>query len=135
MADLTDAAIDAALERGRAAHANEPRAAAARYDRPSGRVIVDLENGCTFAFPPRLAQGLEGASDDQLAAVEILGRGYGLHWEELDVDLSLPGLMAGIFGTKAWMAGHAGRATSPAKAAAARANGAKGGRPRKTANR
>lgn len=135
MAELTDVAIDAALERGRAAHANEPRAAAARYDRASGRVIVDLENGCTFAFPPRLAQGLEAASDDQLAAVEILGRGYGLHWEELDVDLSLPGLMAGIFGTKAWMARHAGRATSPAKAAASRANGAKGGRPRKSAHR
>lgn len=134
MADLTDAALDAALERGRAARASEPRAATARYDRPSGRVIVDLENGCTFAFPPRLAQGLEGASDDQLAAVEILGRGYGLHWEELDVDLSLPGLMAGIFGTKAWMARRAGQATSAAKAAAARANGTKGGRPRKTAN-
>lgn len=135
MADLTDAAIDAALERGRAARASEPRAAAARYDRASGRVIVDLENGCTFAFPPRLAQELEGASDDQLAAVEILGQGYGLHWEELDVDLSLPGLMAGIFGTKAWMARRAGQATSAAKAAAARANGAKGGRPRKSANR
>lgn len=135
MADLTDAAIDAALERGHAAHASEPRAAAARYDRASGRVIVDLENGCTFAFPPRLAQGLEAASDDQLAAIEILGRGYGLHWEELDVDLSLPGLMAGIFGTKAWMARRAGQTTSAAKAAAARANGAKGGRPRKQANR
>jgi len=135
MVDLTDTAIDAALERGRAAHANEPRAAAARYDRSSGRVIVDLENGCTFAFPPRLAQGLEAASDDQLAAVEILGRGYGLHWEELDVDLSLPGLMAGLFGTKAWMVRRAGQATSVAKAAASRANGAKGGRPRKTANR
>ena len=135
MVDLTDAAIDAALERGRAARASEPRAAAVRYDRASGRVIVDLENGCAFAFPPRLAQGLEAASDDQLAAVEILGQGYGLHWEELDVDLSLPGLMAGIFGTKAWMARRAGQATSAAKAAASRANGAKGGRPRKTANR
>lgn len=135
MVELTDTAIDVALERGRAAHANEPRAAAARYDRSSGRVIIDLENGCTFAFPPRLAQGLEGASDDQLAAVETLGRGYGLHWEELDVDLSLPGLMAGIFGTKAWMARRAGQATSAAKAAASRANGAKGGRPRKAANR
>ena len=135
MVELTDTAIDAALERGCAAHANEPRAAAARYDRSSGRVIVDLENGCTFAFPPRLAQGLEAASDDQLAAVEILGQGYGLHWEELDVDLSLPGLMAGIFGTKAWMVRRAGQATSAAKAAASRANGAKGGRPRKAANR
>lgn len=135
MADLTDAAIDAALEQGRAAHASEPRAAAARYDRASGRVIVDLENGCTFAFPPHLAQGLEEATADQLSAIEILGNGYGLHWEELDVDLSLPGLMAGIFGTKAWMARRAGQSTSVAKAAAARANGAKGGRPRKSASR
>ncbi|ABC23216.1 DUF2442 domain-containing protein [Rhodospirillum rubrum] len=115
MADLTDALIDAALERGRSAHANEPRAAKARYDRSSARVIVDLENGCTFAFPPRLAQGLEGASDDQLCAVEILGQGYGLHWETLDVDLSLPGLMAGIFGTKAWMAKRAEPPPSAAK--------------------
>ena len=39
-----------------------------------------------------------------------------------------------LFGTKAWMselARRGGRITSPAKAAAARANGAKGGRPRK----
>ncbi|WP_262423121.1 DUF2442 domain-containing protein [Brevundimonas denitrificans] len=98
-------------------------------------MIVDLENGCTFAFPPRLAQGLETASEDQLSGVEILGQGYGLHWEALDVDLSLPGLMAGIFGTKAWMARRAGQTKSLAKAAAARANGAKGGRPRKAANR
>ncbi|MEP9356351.1 DUF2442 domain-containing protein [Xanthobacter sp. KR7-65] len=131
MADLTDAAIDAALERGRQAHESEPRAAAARFDRQSGRVIVDLTNGCTFGFPPRLAQGLEAATDDQLAAVEILGNGYGLHWETLDVDLSMPGLMAGIFGTNTYMARRAGQATSAAKAAAARANGAKGGRPRK----
>jgi hypothetical protein len=96
-------------------------------------VIVELTNGCTFTFPPRLAQGLESATADQLAAVEVLGAGYGLHWEALDVDLSIPGLLAGLFGTKAYMARHAGRARSPAKAAAARANGAKGGRPRKSA--
>lgn len=130
---MSDAVIDAALERGRDARANEPRAAAARYDPAANRVIVDLENGCTFAFPPRLAQGLGGASEEQLADVEVLGRGHGLHWEALDVDLSLPDLMAGIFGTTVWMARRAGQATSAAKAAASRANGAKGGRPRKTA--
>lgn len=133
MVDITDAQIDAALERGKLALETEPRAATARYDRQLDRVIVDLTNGCTFAFPPRIAQGLETATADQLAEVEILGLGYGLHWEGLDVDLSLPGLMAGILGTKAYMARRAGQASSPAKAAAARANGAKGGRPRKAA--
>lgn len=133
MAELTDAQIDAALERGRTARLHEPRAAAARYDRRSGRVVVELSNGCTFAFPPHLAQGLEAATEEQLAQVEVLRAGSGLHWQALDADLSIPGLLAGLFGTKAYLAQQAGRATSPAKAAAARANGAKGGRPRRSA--
>jgi hypothetical protein len=133
MAGLTDAQIDAALERGRTARLHEPRAAATRYDRRSGRVVVELANGCTFAFPPHLAQGLEVAIEEQLSQVEILGSGSGLHWEALDADLSIPGLLAGLFGTKAYLAQQAGRATSPAKATVARANGAKGGRPRRPA--
>jgi len=84
-------------------HAFEPRAKRARYDRKTGRVLVELTNGCSFAFPARRAQGLEDASDDELADVSILGCGLGLHWEKLDVDLSVPGLLAGLFGTKAWM--------------------------------
>ncbi|SNT24250.1 Protein of unknown function [Sphingomonas laterariae] len=134
MTDLTDAQIDAAMARGKLALESEPRAAAARYDPALDRMVIDLTNGCTFAFPPRIAQGLERATAQQLADVEILGLGYGLHWEALDVDLSLPGLLTGLFGTKAHMARLAGQATSPAKAAAARANGAKGGRPRKMAH-
>jgi hypothetical protein len=133
MAEPSDAEIDAALARGREARSAEPRARSARYDGESGRVVMELTNGCIFAFPARLAQGLEEASDEQLAAVEILGAGSGLHWDELDVDLSVPGLLAGLLGTAAWMAGRAGRATSPTKAAAARANGRRGGRPRTSA--
>lgn len=133
MVDLTDIEIDTALERGRIAQQTEPRATAARYDKKNSRIIVDLTNGCTFAFPPRMAQGLEAATDEDLASVEILGAGYGLHWEALDTDFTVGGLLAGVFGTKAYMARRAGQATSPAKAAAARANGAKGGRPKKQA--
>jgi len=125
--------IDDALARGRNTRASEPRALSARFDARNGRMIVELTNGCTFAFPPRLVQGLEDAGDSDLSAVEILGAGYGLHWEPLDVDISVPGLLAGIFGTKSHMARQAGKATSAAKAEAARANGAKGGRPRKSA--
>jgi hypothetical protein len=131
MADWNDATIDAALARGKALRAEEPRAVSARYDRRRGRVVVALTNGCTFAFPARLVQGLEDASADQLADIALLGAGYGLHWKALDVDVSVPGLLAGVFGTAAYMARRAGATRSPAKAAAARANGAKGGRPRK----
>lgn len=134
MVELTDAQIDAAEQRGRALQAVEPRAATARYDRQLGRVVVDLTSGCAFSFPPRIVQDLENATDEQLEGVEVLGLGYGLHWEALDADISVPGLLAGIFGTKAYMARRAGQATSPAKATAARINGAKGGRPRKAAH-
>jgi hypothetical protein len=131
MTELTDLELDAAAERGRVAAQIEPRATSARFDAGHGRVVVDLTNGCTFAFPARIVQGLEQASDADLAEVAVLGSGYALHWPTLDVDITVPGVLAGVFGTKAYMARLAGQATSPAKAAAARSNGAKGGRPRK----
>jgi hypothetical protein len=133
MVEITDTDIDAALARGHTVRNGEPRAASAHYDRKSDRIVVEFTNGCTFTLPPHLVQGLEEATSDDLAQIEILGNGYGLHWETLDVDLSIPGLLAGVFGTRAHMARLAGRARSPAKAAAARVNGAKGGRPRKSA--
>jgi hypothetical protein len=124
----------AAVERGRVADATEPRAVSVRYDRGSRRVIVELRNGCTFMFPADLGQGLRGATDDDLAEVEVMGEGFGLHWAKLDADLAVPSLMAGRFGSKAWMSElgrMGGKSTSAAKAAAARANGKKGGRPKK----
>jgi hypothetical protein len=131
MAELTRVQIDAANARGREIAATLPHAAKARYDRRSRRIVVELTNGSLFAFPAELAQGLAGASADQLSEIELSGGGYGLHWPQLDADLTVPGLLAGIFGTARWMAAQAGRASSPAKAAAARRNGAKGGRPHK----
>lgn len=133
MAELTQAQIDRANAAGRELAAAVPHAVRARYDRRSRRIVIDLTNGSRFAFPPELAQGLSGASPDVLSEIELSGGGYGLHWPSLDVDLSVPGLLAGVFGTARWMAAKAGRATSPAKAAAARRNGAKGGRPKKAA--
>jgi hypothetical protein len=135
MTELTDAEFDAAVQRGEELAAHEPRATSAQYDAASGRVIVELANGCTFTFPARSLQGLANASDDALADVEVLGSGYGLHWEQLDADFTVPGLLMGVFGGRSWMAREqarrAGQATSAAKAAAARSNGAKGGRPRR----
>ncbi|UYN94848.1 MAG: DUF2442 domain-containing protein [Enhydrobacter sp.] len=132
---LTARELDRATARGRELALTEPLAKSVRYERRTGRVIVDLTNGCTFVFPARALQGLAKASDAELAEVEILGTGYGLHWETLDADFTVPGLLMGVFGTRAWMASEmarrAGQTRSPAKSAAARANGRKGGRPRR----
>ena len=113
-------------EAGRA----EPRAATAWYDDVAGVVMVEMKNGCRFGFPPGLVHGLAGGTPAQLAAVEVWEDGEVLHWEELDADADLNGLMLHAFNVKAWAARYLGSATSEAKARAARENGKKGGRPR-----
>lgn len=135
MAHLTDTEFSAAEARGQVMLETEPRAVSARYSRKTGRVTLELMNGCSYVFPTHLVQDLSEASPEDLTDLEVDGMGFNLHWTKLDVDLYVPGLVAGIFGTRAWMrkalARQAGQATSAAKTAAARENGRKGGRPRK----
>lgn len=134
--DDFDAEYKRAVQAAKEADASEPRAIAARYDRKAKRVVVDLRGGASFSFPPELAQGLAGASAADLAKIVVTPSGSGLRWPTLDADFSLPALMLGIFGTQQWMAElgrRGGRATSETKAATARANGKKGGRPKKAA--
>ena len=111
---------------------SDPRAIAAHYDR--GQIVIDLSTGYQVSFAASRAQGLAGASSSDLAEIEITPSGYGLHWPKLDADLWLPALLEGMFGSRAWMAARlgaeGGKATSDAKAAAARENGKRGGRPR-----
>jgi hypothetical protein len=118
----TDAALAKARTRSR--RLRGPFAASVRYDRRRGRVVVVLTTGLELAFDPRLAQGLETASPEALSRVEVTGVGYGIYFPDLDVDLSLPGLMQGLLGSREWM-------KRQARAEASRANGRLGGRPRK----
>jgi hypothetical protein len=127
----SDAGTEAAIARGKEMMRTEPRALSARYDPKSGRIIVELASGATFAFPPALVEGLCDGTPEQLAEVEVAGSGFRLHWPSLDQDYTVAGLMNGIFGTARWMAQRAGSATSEKKALASRENGKKGGRPRK----
>lgn len=48
--------------------------------------------GVPLAYFPRLLQ----ASPEQRDNVVISGGGSGLHWEELDEDISVPALLLGI---------------------------------------
>ena len=112
-----------------------------KLGRGSGLKINDvfwtifLNNGAFFSFPPVLAQALHEATPEQLAEVEVVGAGSGLYFPAIDADLYVPALIEGVFGSKTWMAGRmgqdGGRSRSERKAAAARANGKLGGRPRK----
>jgi hypothetical protein len=129
------AQVEAAQARGQVEQASALRAQAARYDKRKKLIVIDLVNGSSFSFPPQLAQGLANARTAELADIEISPHGAGLHWPQLDADLTVEGLLAGLFGSRSWMRQHAskaGRVKSSAKAQAAKANGAKGGRPRKT---
>lgn len=132
------AQIPAAVAAAAEADAAEPRARSASFDAASRRVRIELANGCAFEFPAELAQGLAGAAPADLARVQVYPGGDALRWDALDVDLSVPGLLAGLFGGRAWMremgkrmGQKGGRARTPDKASAARENGKKGGRPRK----
>jgi hypothetical protein len=125
----------AAVERGRERTETEPSAERAYYDERNDRVIVELDNECVFMFPPDRAQGLRGATARDLSEIEVMPTGYALRWPRLDADFTVAGLLAGVFGTKAWMSElgrEGGSATSEAKAAAARGSGRKGGRPRQS---
>ncbi len=136
MSDWIDQHLDAELEhadqRGQAVRQQSPLAVSAGYK--DGKVVVELDTGIEIRFAPAAAQGLENGTPEQLAEVIIEQKGLGLHWPQLDADLYVPTLIRSLLGSKRWMAELGkigGKASTPGKAAAARANGRLGGRPRK----
>jgi len=63
-----------------------------------GRTIfIDLHDGRTVGFPADRFQILSKASDEQLRKVTLEVNGYALRWEELDEDITVPGIVAGHF--------------------------------------
>jgi hypothetical protein len=118
---------------GRLAEQTEPRAAAAAYLAREEALQIELKNGALLRIPVKLIPWLKGVTAEEIQTVEVLGRGDGLHWESLDLDLSVPALVASVFAGLAYMSelGRLGGSrSSEAKSTAARRNGRKGGRPR-----
>jgi hypothetical protein len=97
------AQIERASQAAAIANATEPRAQSAHYDAANGLIVVQLKSGAIFSFPSQIAQGLAGAPAEALAEIELTPSGDGLHWKLLDADHHIPSLLAGIFGTRAWM--------------------------------
>jgi hypothetical protein len=61
-------------------------------------VCVRLEDGREVRFPAEKSRRLRSATPAQLANVELICNGTGLHWPELDEDLSVLGILEGRFG-------------------------------------
>jgi hypothetical protein len=128
--------IDAALARARSFAPTDRRVLSAEYEKKPDVITLHFDDGIRLSIPRMKLQGLQAAETTKLARIEILGRGTGLHWPLLNVDHYVPGLVNHVFGASRWMAElgrRGGSATTNAKASAARANGKKGGRPKRVA--
>lgn len=63
-----------------------------------GRIVyIELHDGRIIGFPADRYRLLATATESQLAKVHIELNGYALRWEELDEDLTVPGIVAGRF--------------------------------------
>ena len=102
-------------ERRMAALRENGVAVSARYDRRRARIIVNLNTGVQIAFPPHLVEGLADASPDDLRDIEVSPAGLGVYWPKLDVDVYVPALLKGVFGSKRWMAAELGAAGGKAR--------------------
>ena len=58
-------------------------------------IIVELLDGRTVSAPLLGFPRLDKATPEQLSNWELLGDGEGIHWPDLDEDLSVRGLLAG----------------------------------------
>ena len=71
----------------------EPRLTRVRCT--SSTLIVDFEDGRSVHLPlvwyPRLFRATRTQRDNY----ELMGRGFGVHWPDVDEDLSAAGLLAG----------------------------------------
>jgi hypothetical protein len=76
-----------------AATAANERFADVRFD--DDRLIVNLFDGRTIAVPVAWYPRLERATPDQRRHWRIAGAGYGIHWPDVDEDLSIEGLLRG----------------------------------------
>jgi hypothetical protein len=114
--EITERQMREAEERMSKHVAENPVAISATFNSQDGRVAIELSNGASFAIPARIIQGLENASDNDLTTIEITASGMGLYFPAVDADILVAPLLAGVLGTRSFMAQRLGRAGGPAAA-------------------
>jgi hypothetical protein len=58
-------------------------------------LTVDLSDGRRLSVPLGWFPKLEYATPDECANWRLIGKGQGVHWEDIDEDISVEGLLAG----------------------------------------
>jgi hypothetical protein len=74
---------------------SEPAAMRAWVDQRT--VFLELTDGRIFGFPADRFKLLRSATNEQLQRVTLELDGFALRWEELDEDITVPGVVAGRF--------------------------------------
>lgn len=140
-AEVLDRQSEEARRRATETMGKLPKAAAARYEKKSRRLVLEMENGITVLVPVQMIQGLQTDLEKDLSDLRLVSEGTQIHWDKLDVQFYVKSLLEGIFGTRKWMKNlnehlaeigrRGGQAKTKAKTEASRQNGQKGGRPKK----
>jgi hypothetical protein len=80
-------------------------------------LTVDLSDGRTLSVPLAWFPRLVHASPAERDNWRLIGKGHGIHWEDLDEDISIEGLIAGKpsgesqVSFQQWVQGRASRLT------------------------
>lgn len=125
-----------ALERGRSAMSREPYATGARFNSRTHLLSVVFSNGMVVGVDVRTAPVLSAVPQSALTDPYVTPGGDGLLFDKAELSVSIPGLLGPLLPedvARQKISAVMGRVSSSKKTAAAQANGAKGGRPRKLA--
>jgi hypothetical protein len=118
----------AAHRRGKAEMASG--AATARYDRRRDAIVLTMQSGAVATIPRELIPVVADSEPEAALDLELSPLGSSLRFPQLDADFAVLGLIRLAFGVNEANR-VAGATKSPARAAASRQNGRKGGRPPK----